>query len=194
MLTTHSMEEAEVLCTRIGIMADGELKCLGTQQHLKSKYGEGFKVDVMYQSGEKDKADAFITSTIPEARLSMANEGYLSYQVDYLCMNQCRGHFRAFHDLYLRRPDRSSCHKCSQRLNRRSGGMASSRGGSLRPTSSRSSSPLCAMLRVRAAMPMTMVLPVVAARVITYEIYPESCSRMTLSPSFKTLRNLLCAR
>jgi ABC-type multidrug transport system ATPase subunit len=74
------MEEAEVLCTRIGIMAAGELKCLGTQQHLKSKYGEGFKIDVMYQSGERDKADAFITATVPEAKLSMSNEGYLSYQ------------------------------------------------------------------------------------------------------------------
>jgi ATP-binding cassette subfamily A (ABC1) protein 3 len=28
-LTTHSMEEAEALCTRMGIMVNGELKCLG---------------------------------------------------------------------------------------------------------------------------------------------------------------------
>lgn len=53
----------------------------GTQQHLKSKYGEGFKIDVMYHSGERDKADAFVTSSIPEAKLTMSNEGYLSYQV-----------------------------------------------------------------------------------------------------------------
>ncbi|KAJ1444037.1 P-loop containing nucleoside triphosphate hydrolase protein, partial [Ochromonadaceae sp. CCMP2298] len=30
LLTTHSMEEAEALCTRIGIMARGELRCVGT--------------------------------------------------------------------------------------------------------------------------------------------------------------------
>jgi ATP-binding cassette, subfamily A (ABC1), member 3 len=29
-LTTHSMEEAEALCTRMGIMVNGELKCLGS--------------------------------------------------------------------------------------------------------------------------------------------------------------------
>lgn len=29
-LTTHSMEEAEALSTKIGIMVDGELKCLGS--------------------------------------------------------------------------------------------------------------------------------------------------------------------
>jgi ATP-binding cassette, subfamily A (ABC1), member 3 len=31
-LTTHSMEEAEALSTKIGIMVDGELKCLGSIQ------------------------------------------------------------------------------------------------------------------------------------------------------------------
>jgi ABC-type multidrug transport system ATPase subunit len=35
------MDETEALCTNIGIMVNGELKCLGSLQHLKSKYGEG---------------------------------------------------------------------------------------------------------------------------------------------------------
>src|ERR1700759_3082574 len=38
-LTTHSMEEAEALATRMGIMVDGGLKCLGTCQHIKNKFG-----------------------------------------------------------------------------------------------------------------------------------------------------------
>ena len=38
-LTTHSMEEAEALSTRLGIMVKGNFKCIGTTQHLKSKYG-----------------------------------------------------------------------------------------------------------------------------------------------------------
>lgn len=42
LLTTHSMEEAEALCTRIGIVAKGQLKCLGTAQHLKVKFGKGY--------------------------------------------------------------------------------------------------------------------------------------------------------
>jgi ABC-type multidrug transport system ATPase subunit len=29
-LTTHSMEEADVLCNRIGIVSDGVLRCIGT--------------------------------------------------------------------------------------------------------------------------------------------------------------------
>jgi len=41
-LTTHSMEEADVLCTRIGIITDGTLRCIGTQTRLKAKYGSGY--------------------------------------------------------------------------------------------------------------------------------------------------------
>ena len=43
-LTTHSMEEAEAICDRIGILAKGALKCLGNSQHLKAKFGSGYEV------------------------------------------------------------------------------------------------------------------------------------------------------
>lgn len=36
-LTSHSMEECEVLCTKIAIMVNGEFKCLGSLQHLKNR-------------------------------------------------------------------------------------------------------------------------------------------------------------
>jgi len=46
MLTTHSMEECEALSQRIGIMANGEMVCIGTQQRLKSRFGGDFQLDV----------------------------------------------------------------------------------------------------------------------------------------------------
>jgi ABC-type multidrug transport system ATPase subunit len=46
LMTTHSMEEAEALCTRIGIMARGELQCIGSAQHLKSKFGKGYALTI----------------------------------------------------------------------------------------------------------------------------------------------------
>jgi ATP-binding cassette subfamily A (ABC1) protein 3 len=53
-LTTHSMEEAEALCTRIGIMVNGRLQCLGSSQHLKLRFGNGYEIDVkMKQPAEK---------------------------------------------------------------------------------------------------------------------------------------------
>ena len=39
-LTTHSMEEAEALATRIGIMVNGKFMCLGSIQHIKNKFGK----------------------------------------------------------------------------------------------------------------------------------------------------------
>ena len=45
-LTTHSMEECEALCGRIGVMVDGTLRCLGPIQSLKSQYGQGYKLDL----------------------------------------------------------------------------------------------------------------------------------------------------
>ena len=42
------MEEADVLCTRIGIMSRGNLKCLGTNVHLKNKFGEGYSLKINF--------------------------------------------------------------------------------------------------------------------------------------------------
>ena len=41
-ITTHSMEEADVLCNRIGIVTDGVLRCIGPQVRLKTIYGGGY--------------------------------------------------------------------------------------------------------------------------------------------------------
>ena len=38
------MEEAEALCQRIGIMVKGQLRALGTKQHLKAKFGSGYEL------------------------------------------------------------------------------------------------------------------------------------------------------
>ncbi|KAF9922206.1 ATP-binding cassette sub- A member 5 [Linnemannia zychae] len=45
-LTTHSMEEADALCDRIGIITNGHIRALGTSQRLKNTYGAGYKVIV----------------------------------------------------------------------------------------------------------------------------------------------------
>jgi len=45
-ITTHSMEEAEALCTKMGIMVGGNFKCFGSSQHIKDKYGTGYELEV----------------------------------------------------------------------------------------------------------------------------------------------------
>lgn len=46
-LTTYNMEEADVLADRVAILSKGELKCIGNALHLKTKYGNGYRVTVV---------------------------------------------------------------------------------------------------------------------------------------------------
>ncbi|XP_021957188.1 ATP-binding cassette sub-family A member 3 [Folsomia candida] len=45
-LTSHSMDEIEACCSRLGIMVNGRLQCLGGVQYLKSKFAQGFTLSV----------------------------------------------------------------------------------------------------------------------------------------------------
>uniref|UniRef100_H2YP11 ABC transporter domain-containing protein n=1 Tax=Ciona savignyi TaxID=51511 RepID=H2YP11_CIOSA len=48
-LTTHYMDEADALCSRVGIMVKGQLQCLGSTQHLKNKFGQGYSLELKVQ-------------------------------------------------------------------------------------------------------------------------------------------------
>ena len=47
LLTTHYMDEADVLGDRIGIMAKGKVVCLGSSLFLKNRYGAGYKLTMV---------------------------------------------------------------------------------------------------------------------------------------------------
>jgi ATP-binding cassette subfamily A (ABC1) protein 3 len=84
-LTTHSMDEAEALCQRIGIMVQGQLRALGTKQHLKNKFGSGFelvvKLNVTDLARQIEEMNAFVDTMFPSAVLMSENGGLLTYQV-----------------------------------------------------------------------------------------------------------------
>lgn len=75
-LTSHSMEECEALCTRLAIMVQGQFKCLGSTQHLKNKFSKGFILTVKAgKHGSGELADRlleikeFVTQQFPDAEL-----------------------------------------------------------------------------------------------------------------------------
>jgi len=45
-LTTHSMEEAEALSTRVAIQIAGRFRCIGSMQHIKNKFGKGYEIEI----------------------------------------------------------------------------------------------------------------------------------------------------
>jgi ABC-type multidrug transport system ATPase subunit len=82
LLTTHSMEEAEILCSRIGILAYGVLCCLGTQQHLKNVFGEGYRLKINFDEENQERARNFILTTFPSATILSTFKGTEEYQLD----------------------------------------------------------------------------------------------------------------
>jgi ABC-type multidrug transport system ATPase subunit len=80
-LTTHSLEEADVLCDRIGIMSRGRLKSLGTSVSLKTRYGKGYGISISFNPQDKEVANAFLKTLISEAQLHTEFVGNSIYEV-----------------------------------------------------------------------------------------------------------------
>ncbi|XP_045497087.1 phospholipid-transporting ATPase ABCA1-like [Colias croceus] len=72
-LTSHSMEECEALCSRLTVMVNGRLYCLGPLQHLKNKFSQGYTLIVKCKEGPERDAQAasikeYILETFKEAK------------------------------------------------------------------------------------------------------------------------------
>jgi ATP-binding cassette subfamily A (ABC1) protein 3 len=74
LLTTHNMEEAEALCNRLGVMVRGQLCALGSKQHLKTKFGIGYKVTVKVNMPSIASSEAGVSPLIdaPKQSLTLA--------------------------------------------------------------------------------------------------------------------------
>jgi ABC-type multidrug transport system ATPase subunit len=56
------MEEAETLCQRIGIMVNGQFKCLGSSNFIKEKYGEGYEINLQISALSNEKMNLMISN------------------------------------------------------------------------------------------------------------------------------------
>jgi ABC-type multidrug transport system ATPase subunit len=75
-LTTHSMEEAELLSDKLTIMAHGRLKCFGTVAHLKKKFGGQIFVSFENFSGRfQDAVSGIKECCPPDSEASLVHEG-----------------------------------------------------------------------------------------------------------------------
>lgn len=87
-LTSHSMEECEALCTRIAIMVNGNFMCLGSIQRLKSRFSEGYTLNIKVK---KDMAlvnqsdilivDEFVSEKFSGAVLHEQHNELLTYYI-----------------------------------------------------------------------------------------------------------------
>ncbi|XP_045131522.1 phospholipid-transporting ATPase ABCA3-like [Portunus trituberculatus] len=96
-LTSHSMEECEALCSRITIMSRGSLRCVGSSSHLKAKFGQGYSLQVKlkthgFSTASKEDNDRIydvkveevktvINYHLPGSSLTDQHKGMLAYRV-----------------------------------------------------------------------------------------------------------------
>eukprot|EP00657_Telonema_sp_P-1_P001024 TRINITY_DN12186_c0_g1_i1.p1 TRINITY_DN12186_c0_g1~~TRINITY_DN12186_c0_g1_i1.p1 ORF type:complete len:255 (+),score=134.33 TRINITY_DN12186_c0_g1_i1:2-766(+) len=87
-LTTHHLEEVDVLAHRVGIMDRGAMKCLGSLESLKAKYGDGIEVTLQTSpEGQVEenvaKAKKFMEATFPDATISEERQQRLLYVLPF---------------------------------------------------------------------------------------------------------------
>lgn len=82
-LTSHSMEECEALCTRLAIMVNGRFQCIGSLQHIKSRFGRGFTVKVHLKNNKvsMETLTKFMQLHFPKTYLKDQHLSMLEYHV-----------------------------------------------------------------------------------------------------------------
>nr|KAF6490070.1 hypothetical protein HJG59_010432 [Molossus molossus] len=84
-ITSHSMEECEALCTRLAIMVKGRFRCLGSPQYLKNKFNDIYTLTVktkIDKNGSKLKEfKEFIATTFPGNIINQEYQGIIYYHI-----------------------------------------------------------------------------------------------------------------
>ena len=80
-LTTHSMEEADILGDRIAIMSHGRIRAIGDSLELKNRFGKGYSVTIVAEDNRIDEAKSMIVERFNSAVLEDESAGALTYQL-----------------------------------------------------------------------------------------------------------------
>eukprot|EP00762_Andalucia_godoyi_P004681 ANDGO_03589.mRNA.1 ABC transporter A family member 1 len=83
LLTTHSMEEADALSDRIAIMAFGRLRCIGDAVRLKTRFGEGYAVNLVTDEARVGLLKSRVTSLCPNMIAKSDNAGNLLFGLPF---------------------------------------------------------------------------------------------------------------
>ncbi|CAM4944466.1 unnamed protein product [Rotaria socialis] len=91
-LTSHSMEECEALCTKIGIMKLGQFMCLGNLQRLKNRFGNGYVVQVKLPLQDIEIFKQELMLTLPGVQIDEQHNGILFCTVPFSSISPAQSH------------------------------------------------------------------------------------------------------
>lgn len=78
-LTTHSMEEADVLSDCVAVIVDGQLKTIGTSLNLKNTHGDGYRLSIV--STETSRVLKLLRTIAPSGKVIDESAGSLIVSV-----------------------------------------------------------------------------------------------------------------
>jgi len=96
-LTTHSMEEADVLADTIGIMGKGRLRCIGTPLRLKNKFGAGYQVIIQTRNDPQsiERIVTYVRRQIPEVIIGSVTFGFVAFSLSQELIGQMKVLFKS---------------------------------------------------------------------------------------------------
>ncbi|KAJ8536453.1 hypothetical protein K7X08_034854 [Anisodus acutangulus] len=80
-LTTHSMEEAEHLCDRLGIFVDGSLQCIGNPKELKARHGGSYVFTMTTSSDNEEEVEHMVRRLCPNAHKIYHTSGTQKFEL-----------------------------------------------------------------------------------------------------------------
>lgn len=93
-LTTHYMDEADILGDRIGIMAEGKVKCCGSSLFLKNRYGVGYNLVIAKKTRDPaPQVDEFIYRRIEGVKKLQEVSSEMTFQLPTASSSQFKEFF-----------------------------------------------------------------------------------------------------
>ncbi|XP_048654154.1 ATP-binding cassette sub-family A member 6-like isoform X5 [Marmota marmota marmota] len=104
LLTTHYLAEAEALCDRVAIMVSGRLRCIGSIQHLKRKFGKDYILELKVkepsqvplihteilnlfpQAAQQERFSSLLTFKLPIADVYPLSQAFYKLETDLVHM------------------------------------------------------------------------------------------------------------
>ena len=98
-LTTHYMDEADILGDRIAIMAEGDVQCTGSSLFLKNRYGVGYNLVIAKKErSPAPQIDKFILEKLDNTKKIQEVSGEITYQIPSESSHLFKKFFEEFDD------------------------------------------------------------------------------------------------
>lgn len=97
LLTTHFLDEADIVSDRVAILSEGRLRCAGTSLFLKNRFGAGYVLSIARDPTQGDEATQLIvddiTATVPSAKVESLVAGEILFRLPFEVAPELRNLF-----------------------------------------------------------------------------------------------------